>query len=390
MLVLFISETKGGVDLGRKKSGNWLFILCLTLVLYFSGDWILPRVQGTDSDINSIVIDEAKSAIDTSKIRNEINLEEEELLIGGAPIGIYLDTNGVMVIDTASIEGRDGKLCNPAKGILKPDDYIFEMNGESIGSKAQLTKMVEELDGGEVKLGVRRENEEFYTSFIPALDSNGSYKLGIWVRDNLQGLGTLTYIDSEGTFGSLGHGIHDMDTGQLLEIHKGELYTATVNGVIKGECGAPGGLEGVIIYSENNLLGGIYINSDTGIYGSILSMDKLNLNMKKVAKPANPEEIEEGPATIYCTIDNKIQEFDIEITEVNMKEKEINKRLVLHIIDPELIGLTGGIVQGMSGSPILQNGKIVGAVTHVFVDDPTRGYGIFIENMLETAESVND
>ncbi|MFI3177899.1 MAG: SpoIVB peptidase [Eubacteriales bacterium] len=374
--------------MGRKKSGNWIFIITLTLVVYIVGSLIIPELENANTNINSIVVDDTANIVNTESSANNLDIEENMVLVGGSPIGIYLDTDGVMVIDTETIICSDGTSKNPAEGILQTDDYIFEIDGTAIGSKAQLVEIVARLDGSEVTIGVRRDNEEFYVQLTPVLDHTGSYKLGIWVRDNLQGLGTLTYIDADGNFGALGHGIHDTDTGELLEINKGELYTASINSIIKGTSGSPGGLEGVIIYSPTNYLGGIYVNSDAGIYGTITNIERMDLDVEQVVATATTEEIEVGPAVIYCTVDDTVEAYDILITEVNLDEEAVNKGLVIEVIDSELIALTGGIVQGMSGAPILQNGKLVGAVTHVFVNDPTKGYGIFIENMIETAVRV--
>lgn len=303
------------------------------------------------------------------------------LIPGGTPVGIYMDTDGVMVINTQIIEGPSGKKINPGEGIIESGDYIIEMNGEEIETKNQLLEQVEGINGDIVDLKIRREEEILLVKIQPTIDVNGTYKLGLWVRDNLQGLGTLTYVDPSNNFGALGHGIHDIDTSELLEITNGELYKASISGIIKGESGSPGGLEGIIIYNKFNNIGEIKTNHDSGIYGTLNNTD--NLGIDTTAIPIGTiNEIEKGYAQIRSTIDDKVNEYDIEILKVNKYGSEVNKGIVIRITDAELIRETGGIVQGMSGSPIIQNGKIIGAVTHVMVNDPTKGYGIFIENML--------
>lgn len=346
-----------------------LFIILIASVLWFSGETPLYYEE------NSIVSGSL--------------LEENLLIPGGTPVGIYMDTNGVMVIETTEITDDKGNCCHPGDGLVESGDYITKLNGITIETKDQLVKAVENLTGEPIYLELRREEELIEVSLTPTKDTSGAYKLGLWVRDNLQGLGTLTYVDLNNKFGALGHGIHDMDTSALLEITSGELYRAGISGVIPGVSGKPGGLEGVIIYTNYNNIGTININSDAGIYGTIDQLDKLNI--EEVAIPAaNVDEMKKGPAIIKCTIDDEVVEYDIEILKVNKNEKEVNKGLVIEITDPDLLAITGGIVQGMSGSPIIQNGKIIGAVTHVMVNDPTRGYGIFIGNMLEMSEGINN
>ena len=208
------------------------------------------------------------------------------------------------------------------------------------------------------------------------------YMLGIWVRDNAQGLGTVTYLDVNSRFGALGHGIHDVDTNELLDISEGTLYVTSIKDIQKGEDGIPGGLEGIIVYNNYNILGTITDNTEAGIFGKIDRIDALFTDQTPVSTLAK-EEIKEGPAVIRCAVEGKVKEYDIEITGVDIRTEEVNKGIVLEVTDEELLKVTGGIVQGMSGSPILQDGKLVGAVTHVFVNNPTIGYGIFIENMLK-------
>ncbi len=369
MLVLFI--LKSVLEEIGVKNIKWSFVLILVLTLgvFYTGGKIIPEFEDT------AVISEA--------------IQSDMVIPGGIPIGIYLDTNGVMVIDTETIISIDEEDIAPAANIIEEGDYIIAINNMEISTKQELIEIVSELDGSEIIMTLRRDDEEIEVALTPVLSESGSYMLGIWVRDNLQGLGTLTYVDTNSDFGALGHGINDIDTGELLEISDGELYKASISGIIKGESGSPGGLEGVIIYNPFNLLGTIEMNTNVGIYGSVENIEELELEMEPV-EVATIDEIEVGSATILCTINDEVGEYEIEITKVDLNATEENKGLVIQVTDEELLEKTGGIVQGMSGAPILQNGKIVGAVTHVFVNDPTRGYGIFVESMLETAESINN
>ncbi len=306
----------------------------------------------------------------------------ETVLVGGMPVGLYMETEGVLVLNTQSIEDLDGKESEPAKGLVKSGDYITGINGKTISDKEELAEMVSELDNGDVTLQLRRGSEIQEVEVKAVEYEPDQYKLGIWVRDNVQGLGTITYMDSDGDFGALGHGIHDMDTGVLMDVSKGSLYRTGIRSVVKGEAGYPGSMEGVIVYNNYNKLGTIDENTDTGIYGTVEKTEEL-FQEQDVAEICPKEEIKIGSASVRCSLGNGIKEYDAQIIDVDPHCTEVNKGIIIQITDPELLEQTGGIIQGMSGSPILQDGKLVGAVTHVFVEDPSMGYGIFIENMLE-------
>jgi len=216
----------------------------------------------------------------------------------------------------------------------------------------------------------------------PTKDEVGAYKLGIWVRDNAQGLGTITFLNADSEYGALGHGIHDVDTGKLIEMSTGRLYDTSIQNIKKGENGNPGGMEGIIVYNHYNILGSITTNTETGIYGKLDRIERI-FDSKEAYPAAAKEEIQVGEACIRCAVSGKPEDYTVRITKVDLDAREVNKGIEIQVTDKRLLKLTGGIVQGMSGSPIMQNGKIIGAVTHVFVQDATKGYGIFIENMLE-------
>lgn len=308
-------------------------------------------------------------------------VEKQEVLVSGSPVGIYMETKGVLVIDSGEITDREGIRRTPAEHIIQSGDYICEIDGKVFTGKRQLMQLVRENQGEPMELQVIRHQETIKLEMTPVETEDGSYKLGIWVRDNIQGIGTLTYVEPNGTFGALGHGISDADTGERLEISDGDLYRADILSIRKGTAGTPGELRGVINYREENRIGTICGNSQYGIRGQ-MEPGKYTESMKKIPTGLK-QEIQTGKAEIRCDIGDGIREYQCEILEIDSNARDTNKCFVLRITDDDLLSRTGGIVQGMSGSPVLQNGKLIGAITHVFVNDPTKGYGIFIENMME-------
>lgn len=308
-------------------------------------------------------------------------VDDQEVYVSGSTIGIYMETDGVLVIDTGEIQDQNGEIKEPAKNIVRQGDYIVSFNGQKISTKKELISDIAELDGNAVTLEVSREGESIPVSVTPVKDTKGDYKLGIWVRDDTQGIGTLTYVDQNGNYGALGHGISDIDTAQLLNIRKGALYKAQIIAINKGTKGNPGELAGFIRYDDRNILGTIEVNSKNGIYGQFTQTAESGITLKKMPI-AHKQEVKTGSAAILCSVDGQVKEYDAEIKRIDLNHEDTNKSFVIQITDEELLEATGGIVQGLSGSPVLQDGKVIGAVTHVFVQDSTSGYGIFIENML--------
>ena len=232
-----------------------------------------------------------------------------------------------------------------------------------------------------VTLTVRREQEQLEIAMTPVEASDGTYKLGAWVRDDTQGIGTMTYLDLNGNFGALGHGISDTDTGGVVEIESGALYETQIMGIEKGESGAPGVMSGVIYYSPGTQLGQITANTDTGVFG--VAGDGLKELAASQALPVGyRQDVTTGPAYLRSSVSGEVRDYQVEITKVDYSSSHRTKSIVFQVTDPDLLTLTGGVIQGMSGSPLIQNGKLIGAVTHVFVQDSAKGYGIFIENML--------
>lgn len=309
-------------------------------------------------------------------------IEDRELIPVGVPIGIYVKTEGVLVVGTGEFASQGAGKVSPAKNILKSGDYVIKLNGTEVTGKDDLIMRIENCGGEEQLLTIRRNAETYDVRIKPERDRTGKYKIGVWVRDNAQGVGTMTYIDDNGNFGALGHGINDVDTSTLMEMNDGTLYQTEIISIRKGAAGQPGEMTGMIVYSDDRILGDITSNSTRGIFGKC-NQKALALGTEDALPIGLKQEIEKGPAQILCTVDGTTRYYDIEITELHLDHDNVNRGIELRVTDPELLSVTGGIVQGMSGAPIIQKEKFVGAVTHVLVQDSTRGYGIFIENMLE-------
>lgn len=301
----------------------------------------------------------------------------------GVPVGIYIKTEGLLVLDTQILSCQDGLNYEPAKNIVKPGDYILRINGKLVDTKEEFQEMVMDSGGKKVNLLLRRDGKRIKVSLNPVMTTDGVYRLGIWLRDDTQGLGTITYIDGD-KFGALGHGINDYDTGTQMEIGGGSLYEARILSVQKGEKGNPGELVGQVQYGIGEYLGEVEVNGSEGIYGTV-KCDISQITSMKPMEVAYKQDVKKGKAKLRIELDGKIHDYDIKILKVDGSDRNKKQGILFEITDKELLSKTGGVVQGMSGSPIIQDGKLVGAVTHVLVNDPTRGYGIFIENMLDAA-----
>lgn len=306
-----------------------------------------------------------------------------EVVPCGKSIGIKIITDGMLVVGVDEIKSKDGRMVFPAKEYdIREGDIIMAVNGQPLESTEQFGSLISGLTDGEVTLEYKRggQTAEKKVHAVPVED--GGYKLGVWVRDSTAGIGTMTFLDAQtGQYGALGHPVTDGDIGSMLRISEGEILGADIFSVQKGQKGTPGELKGVF-KDMNKKLGSIEKNTEQGIYGTV---EQGNLSIQASSLPAAPRSrIREGKASILSNISGEeIREYEIEIQKIMYYNNGSNKDMVLHVTDPELLEQTGGIVQGMSGSPILQDGAVVGAVTHVFINDPTRGYGIFIENMLQ-------
>ena len=305
---------------------------------------------------------------------------QKYVIAGGSPIGIKLYTDGVFVVGMSYVTTPDGKNVYPAKDAgLKNGDIITAVNDNKISSVEEMTKLICSTDGT-FTLSINRDNEIMTKTVHAVQSSDGQgYKIGIWVRDSAAGVGTLTFYDPDtNKYAALGHAITDVDTGKILNVKKGSILSCNILSVTKGVRGTPGELVGGF---TDNTLGDISLNSPFGIYGNMTNTDGFN-NTEKTAV-ATRFQIQEGDAYILADVDGGgIKQYTIKITKIS-KDNSNNKGIVFKVTDNSLLDKTGGIVQGMSGCPIIQNNMLVGAVTHVFVNEPTKGYGIFAENMID-------
>ncbi|MCC8196866.1 MAG: SpoIVB peptidase [Ruminococcus sp.] len=331
--------------------------------------------EATDAEIRLFGVIPVKSA----KI---IHADAKMLIPGGSPVGVKLLTEGVMVVKTAEV--TDGVSPAHDAGIMAGDN-ITSANGEELNSSARLSEIIENSDGEPIVFEIMRNGRSSTVTVTPVYsETDGVYKAGLWIRDSTAGVGTLTFIAPEtGIFGALGHPISDSDTLTTLPLGSGEIVDVVITGYDKGERGCPGELYGTFVSGLAS--GTIELNCEQGIFGTMTYPSR-----QEAIPIAYKAEVKTGPATILTTIDGSTpQEFEVEIERVTLSSAAKSKNIIIRVTDPELLEKTGGIVQGMSGSPIIQDGKLVGAVTHVFVSDPTRGYGIFIENMLDAAEIIS-
>ena len=302
--------------------------------------------------------------------------------VGGELVGVRLKTRGLLVVSTEPFQNDAGQNVNPAADAgLKKGDILLKADGKELTENALFVQAIEDSGGNAVELLVLRNGEEHSLAITPQKTAaTGAYKGGVWVKGSIVGVGTLTFSDPEtGTIAALGHGIYDADTASLLTVSDGEICTASISSVKKGAPGAPGEITGIIGGKE---LGTVTRNCDSGVFGELGCID----GEPDVYPVATYSEVHTGPAQILCTAaDGEKQTYDIEIRKIGDPD-DGEKNMTLKITDQTLLSLTGGIVQGMSGSPILQDGMFVGAVTHVFVNDPKSGYGILAEKMMEELE----
>ena len=303
--------------------------------------------------------------------------------------GVKLYTNGVLVVGMSEIEGEDNQKYKPYENTgIEEGDTIIKINDQEIANTEQLVETVNLSKGEEIKIEYIHEEETKECSITPVKTSSDEYKLGLWVRDSAAGVGTVTFYEpATKTFGALGHGITDIDTNELINIASGEFVTTRILSITKGENGNPGKLQGTIENQKN--IGTISKNTRFGIYGKVDNLSSLNIDTSKEMEVALREEIQTGKATILCSLDNeKPQEYEIEIEKIYLENNYDNKSMKIKVTDERLIEKTGGIIQGMSGSPIIQNGKFIGAVTHVLVNNAQEGYAVFGDIMLKQSKEV--
>ena len=360
---------------------------------------------------------------ETDKISDGISVEG--VYACGRLTGIYEQTEGVLVVNTTEVTDEEGKKVNPADKKVQCGDYILSVNGRTVADKEELSEAVNdimkqydeshedksnedksgtvesqkeiinenksdsskiktEINKRTVKIKFLRGGEAMSADITPVRMDDGRYYMGIWVKDDLAGIGTITYYTKDGRFGALGHGIGDgTQSGNLLYANSGDLYSMKLTKIKKGKAGVPGEIGGVVYFGKKSHIGTLDCNSNLGIYGQLDSDELSEYAAEDTYYPvAGKDEIHTGSAQMISEISGKLEKYNLEITNIDKKATDTNKGMELKVTDDRLIELSGGIVQGTSGSPIIQDGKIIGAVTHVFVDDPTGGYGICIDEML--------
>lgn len=311
-------------------------------------------------------------------------VDELQVAVLGEPFGMKLYTEGVLVIDLTEVKTAEGTKKPAQEAGIKKGDYIISVNGSEIFSNEDLSFIVENSGGREMEFKIKRGGKTMkYTVKAVISSETDSYKIGIWIRDSSAGIGTLTfYSPATDVICGLGHGICDEDTGELLNVNSGEIVDAEIIAVEKGVVGGPGQLKGKFGYSS---YGDIDLNCGLGVYSRL----EAKIQIDELLEVALKQEVTDGAAQVLCTVNgNEPQLYDCKIKLRSSALHSDTQNMIVTITDKELLETTGGIVQGMSGSPLLQNGKLIGAITHVLVDDPTKGYAIFAENMLETAQSV--
>lgn len=308
---------------------------------------------------------------------NESNSNElETVYLGGFPVGLKLYADGVVVVGTEAVDTDNGFINAAEKAGIRTGDIIKKINGEEVKTNKRVSEIIEQSAGQAIQITVSRDGNLMNFTFKSEYSvSESKYKAGIWIRDSSAGIGTVTFCTSDGRFASLGHAVCDIDTGEVVPIDKGQCTEVNLTGYYRGKAGEAGELCGVL---ESDVTGTVAHNGDIGVYGEFDSLP--DTQMYEVAPK---DEVYEGGAMIYTTLENGIIEaYTIQILKVDNSQGE-NKNLLIKVTDDDLLERTGGIIQGMSGSPIIQNGRIVGAVTHVLVDTPEKGYGIFAQTMLD-------
>ena len=303
----------------------------------------------------------------------------KEVVLGGCFFGVKLYTDGVPVVGVESFETEKGKSSPAYEAGIKVKDIIVDLNGIRVNTAAQITSVIRSSEGKPISVVVIRDGSKKTFEIKPKKGKDGIYRAGMWLRDNAAGIGTVTYIDPDTLeFAGLGHGICDAETMSLMPMLRGSVSEVELNSVIKGKSGVPGELKGSF---KGGKTGALISNKITGVYGVFTTLP--NGVGERIAT-AKENEVHEGNALIRCAVSGKLRDYTVRISKVNC-HTGIGKNFVIEVTDPELISITGGIVQGMSGSPVIQDGKLIGAVTHVMISSPTKGYGIFIENMLNNA-----
>ena len=316
-------------------------------------------------------------------------IERKKVIPIGQVSGLKIYTSGVLVVGMSEIKGIDNEKYKPYENSgIKEGDTILQIGSSVIADTSELIKEVNMSNGEELKIKYLHEGQTLQCTITPIKTGKKEYKLGLWVRDSAAGIGTMTYYEpSSGNFAALGHGITDIDTGELINISNGEFITTKVLSITKGKNGYPGKIQGSIV--DQTKIGTINKNSTFGIYGKTEDLSKINLNTSNLMDVAMRNEIELGEAEILCSLDGEnVEKYKIQIEKIFLNNDYDNKSMYIRVIDQKLIEKTGGIIQGMSGAPVIQNGKFIGAITNVLVNDPTKGFVVFGDIMIKEMRSI--
>lgn len=358
---------------------------CLTSCLYNSAIIKVNYLSSKNSDyVASFCLKDFFSNLFKKNNQEEVK-EMPSVYVGGIPLGFTLECDGVIVIAVGQVHTTNGVVSTIKEGSINNGDIVLKINNISITSAQTISDEMDKQANNNsiVELLIKRGNSSFIAKILPAKDViTGQYKLGLWIRDNSAGVGTLSYIREDNLrFGALGHSVCDVDTSTMLPLSTGNIYKCNIIGVNPSIKGTAGELKGLFLRG-GTMLGTLDKNNDYGVFGTA-NQDLVDLCKRKI-KVASKSQVKTGKAVILCTVDgSEAKEYDIEIIKTTRQTKLSNKSMVIRVTDDELISKTGGIVQGMSGSPIIQNNMLVGSVTHVFVSDPTKGYGIYAEWMID-------
>lgn len=367
--------------MNKRKGLIKVLLLCLMMIFCMTGLFMecVPNLRiGTAPQ--AVLSGEQVSAMSR---KNSV-----KLMPVGAAVGIHVKTDGLLVIGTAEVLTVNGDKVHPAQDDVKSGDYILKVNGCTVSEASEMIKIINEAKEENVILTLKRDREVFDIRLKTAKTGENEYKVGIWVRDDTQGIGTLSFVDEKNRFAALGHGITDIDTGEVINICSGGLYPANIYNIVKGGNDSPGEMIGQILYGKNQQFARIGDNTEEGIYGVLNSNCAYNYDEHKAVEVAFKEQVHVGKAYVRCQIDGVIEDYSVWISGVDFNGGNNNKDFVIEVKDERLLSATGGIVQGMSGSPIIQDNKIVGVVTHVFLNNPAKGYGIFIEKMLTQSQKI--
>lgn len=316
-------------------------------------------------------------------------IDDVEVVPLGGLIGMKLYTNGVLVVGMSEIYGENNQVYKPYENSgIKEGDTITKINGEYIVSTDDMTECINASKGKEINITYIHNNKTLETKITPVETDKNNYKVGLWVRDTAAGVGTATFYDKNtGNVAMLGHGILDVDTEELIDISDGKVTNTSVVSIIKGENGKTGRIQGIVEGEKE--IGTISKNTYYGVYGKLYNVNELKRNTSNSVKIALRNEIKTGEATLMCALDNgEVKEYTVEIQKIYLNNNSNNKSMLLKVTDKELLEKTGGIIQGMSGSPILQDGKLIGALTHVLVQNPTQGYAVFSDIMVKQMNDI--